>query len=467
VNFPFLNRVPAFIAALVLLFLAPRLHAQSPEPPPRLSALATEPDWSALDQFQGTITRADFIQLLDQVYAPANAWKSVIDIQPDGAHILTTGTARMLLRFADDAAASPKAPPRYWHPIAGARQGRGPRPLAGITIALDPGHLGGQWAKMEERWFQLSPGSKPVAEGDMTLLTARLLATRLQAAGANVEFVRNATQPTTKLRPLDLLVQAREQLKHQGLAIIRDTYAGPADPLKMNSVQWTSELLFYRVAEIQARARLVNTKLQPDLVLCLHYNAEAWGDPANPQLVEKNHMHVMVNGTYSPQELSLDDVRWAMLIKLLTHCYSQEVPIAQHIATSLSAATGLPPYQYTTGNATRVGDNPYVWSRNLLANRLYQCPVVYIEPYVMNSPEVWDRVQAGDYDGRKLVHGKFRESIYREYARAVATGIIAAVARRTWLPYPHTNKSQNTDPPHPPDPAQYTPSHSTPGQSPP
>jgi hypothetical protein len=61
-----------------------------------------------------------------------------------------------------------------------------------------------------------------------------------------------------------------------------------------------------------------------------------------------------------------------------------------------------------------------------LANRLYQCPVVYIEPYVMNSREVWDRVQAGDYDSRKLIDGKVRESIYREYATAVANGVAAA-----------------------------------------
>ena len=421
-------------AAFALVCLALRLSAQTPAPaavppPARLSALAVEPDWSKLDAYQGTMTRTDFANLLDTVYAPAGAWKAVIDIQPDGAHILTTGTARMLLRFADDSAGPAKNPPRYWQPISRitARHGSGRKPLAGITIALDPGHLGGAWAKMEERWFQISPDSKPVTEGDMTLLTSRLLATKLEAAGANVEFVRNDTQPITSLRPPDLLDEARAQLKRQGLAFIRDTYNGPADPLKMNSVQWTSELLFYRVAEIQARARLVNRKLQPDLVLCLHYNAEAWGDPAKPQLVERDHMHLLVNGSYSPQELTLDDVRYEMLIKLLSRCYAQELPIAGHIADSLAAATGLPPYQYTTGNATRAGNNPYVWSRNLLANRLYQCPVVYIEPYVMNSPEVWDRVQAGDYIGRKLIHGKVRESIYREYANAVASGIIAAV----------------------------------------
>jgi hypothetical protein len=43
-------------------------------------------------------------------------------------------------------------------------------------------------------------------------------------------------------------------------------------------VQWQSEKLFYRVSEIHARAKKVNNTIKPDLVLCLHYNAEAWGD---------------------------------------------------------------------------------------------------------------------------------------------------------------------------------------------
>jgi len=389
----------------------------------RVSALAKEPDWTRLEQTQGTMGREEFVRLLDTVYAPGGAWKNTIEMEGDGAHVLTTGTNRWVLRFAKDGEA--KEAPAYWKRLTGL--GMGSPPLRGVTIGLDPGHLGAEWAKMEERWFQIGTGTVPVAEGDMTLLTARLLAPKLKAMGANVVFVRDDSEPVTPLRPADLRDAARAALQRQGLRFIRDGYDGPADPLKMNSVQWTSELLFYRTAEIQERARLVNDRLKPDMVLCLHYNAEAWGDPKNPRLVDKDHLHVMVNGNYSAGELALDDVRYGMLVKLLGRCYAEELPVAEHVADSLSQATGLPPYQYTTPNAVRVGSNPYVWSRNLLANRLYQCPVVYIEPYVMNSPEVWDRVQAGDYDGRKMVHGKLRESIYREYATAVAKGVEEAV----------------------------------------
>ena len=114
-----------------------------------------------------------------------------------------------------------------------------------------------------------------------------------------------------------------------------------------------------------------------------------------------------------------------MLVKLLSRCYDEELPVAEHVADSMAAATGLPPYHYATPNAIRVGTNPYVWARNLLANRLYECPVVYIEPYVMNSQEVWERVQAGNYAGRRMIHGKMRESIFQEYSTAVANGLDA------------------------------------------
>jgi hypothetical protein len=114
-----------------------------------------------------------------------------------------------------------------------------------------------------------------------------------------------------------------------------------------------------------------------------------------------------------------------MLMKLLTRCYPVELAASESVARALADAAGLPPYEYTTGNARRTGSSPYVWSRNLLANRLYRCPVVYVEPYVMNSQKVFDRVQLGDYEGEREVGGIMRKSIYREYADAVAEGLRA------------------------------------------
>src|SRR5436305_5662344 len=90
----------------------------------------------------------------------------------------------------------------------------------------------------------------------------------------------------------------------------------------------------------------------------------------------------------------------------------------------MAGITGLAPYQYPTANsATKVGRSGYVYARNLLATRLYRCPVVYCEPYVMNSKDGFARIQAGDYQGTKEINGVARKSIFREYADSVAEGL--------------------------------------------
>ena len=82
------------------------------------------------------------------------------------------------------------------------------------------------------------------------------------------------------------------------------------------------------------------------------------------------------------------------------------------------------------GGEVRISGSDYIWARNLLANRLFECPVIYAEPYVMNSREVFDRVQAGDYDGKKKIAGKMRKSIYKEYADAVVEGLVKHYSQR-------------------------------------
>jgi N-acetylmuramoyl-L-alanine amidase len=392
----------------------------------RLSPLAPAPDWTQLEAFQNTITRAEFVQLLEKTYAPGEAARGLIDVGETDAVVRTSlhPPQEWRLHFAPDAA-SAKAPPRDWRPASTLGPAPMEQPLAGVKIALDPGHLGGAWAKMEERWFQVGD-SKPVAEGEMTLRVAQLLAPQLRTLGAEVAFVRDRLEPTTPDRPATLGDAARAELALQGVANPRLTYdpAKTEDPERGQTVQWQSELLFYRISEIRHRAQLVNEQIKPDLVLCLHFNAEGWsGDPRNPEFVPRNHLHVLVNGCYAAGELRFDDQRHDLLIKLLNRSYGEEVAASQRVAAALASAASLPPYRYTTPNAQPIGGSPYLWARNLLANRLYHAPVVFLEPYVMNCDDIWARVQAGEYEGERRVAGVMRKNLYREYADAVAAGL--------------------------------------------
>ena len=392
-------------------------------PAQRVSPLASPPDWSQLEGFQETITREEFVHLLEHAYAPKDATKGMVDVEAESAVIKTqlTPAKDFRLRFAKDAA-SAKAVPRYWRPASALPPASPEKPLAGLKIALDPGHIGGAWAQMEERWFQIGE-SRPVIEGEIALRVAKMLAVKLQAMGAEVSLVRDSLEPVTKKRPDDLRPVAREELARLGVKAPQENYRSLGDPDRGKTVQAESELLFYRIAEIRQRAELVNTRLQPDLVVCLHLNGEEWGDPQRPDFVPRNHLHVLVNGCYSAAELRYDDQRFEMLFKLLSRDFPEEVAAAEPVAGALAAATKLPPYAYTTGNAIRAGTSPYLWARNLLANRLYHAPVVFLEPYVMNSEIVWARVQAGDYEGELMVGGEMRKSLFREYADAVAGGL--------------------------------------------
>src|SRR5207237_9439339 len=102
----------------------------------------------------------------------------------------------------------------------------------------------------------------------------------------------------------------------------------------------------------------------------------------------------------------------------------EEIKIANTDARAMAEETQLPPDQYTTDNVSKAGTSGYVYARNLVATRLYQCPVVYLEPYVMNNSEVFTRIQAGDYEGTRPINGVERPSIYREYVDSLVNGLV-------------------------------------------
>src|SRR5438094_575256 len=297
--------------SLFLLLLTPALQAAD-----NLGVLGSKPKWGVLEHYQETITKDEFSQLIQNVYCTHGIAPDLIEINTDTARILTSREPQKFftVRFAkNDTSRNPV--PRLWHPARSWSHAKADKPLSGLRIALDPGHLGGKWAKMEERWFQVG-NTQPVQEGDLALKVARVLAPRLRELGAKVFFVRNSNEPITAKRP-------------------------------------------------------------------------------------------------------------EMTRRLLSRAYDEELPLADTIAAAMAHETQLPPYEYpTTNSTTKVGTSGYVIARNLLATRLYRCPVVYCEPYVMNSKDAFARIQAGDYDGTRNINGSERKSIFREYANSVADGLV-------------------------------------------
>lgn len=366
---------------------------------PILANLGLLPTWSSLEKFQKTITRQTFIKQITEIYTKSGGYEEWITIKELHAEIRHRDGVFML-EFSDE---NRDPPGSIWNWQTKAKATKTlphqeDSPLLGYQIALDPGHIGGDFAMIEERHLDYG-NHPPIQEGTMTLLTAQHLKVLLEELGAEVSLVRKQNAPVTPTRPSDYTKGRSKQL---------------------------AEKLFYRTAEIRARAELVNNNIQPDLVVCLHYNATS-----SPVPIPGQDFHILLNGAYNPGELSHEDERFQMLQRLLSGTIEEEVPIAKSVADSFVAYTKLPPYEYRPDHPYSVKIADYIFARNLLANRLYQCPVIFLEPYTMNSTEFIIRHKAGDYEGYKNVDGKPRLSVYREYAQAVADGLASYYSKKS------------------------------------
>jgi len=393
---------PIFICLFPLLFLKAEV-----------TQLGTSPDWSQLDVYQEKISSSSFRHALDTVYCPREEWWQPW-LSMDGTEVRVRKESGKdgwyTLRFREESNKS------------GLPASLDLSSLAGRTIAIDPGHIGGEWSEMERRHFQLGDKA-PVREGDLTLQVALHLTGKLRELGVNTVLVRKSLEPVTPRRTADFRRLAGEWAAE---------VFGPerADfPDYQERLQERAELLFYRVDEIHARARLINEKIRPDLVVCLHLNAAPWANKEKRELVDRNDYHVLVNGAYMGGELAYDDQRFEMLLRLLSGWHSTEQLVAEKLAESFAQDTPMPAFVYRGPNAIKVGEVEGVWARNLLANRIYRCPVVFLEPYVANSKSTYTHIQLGHYEGVRKIDGIQRKALVEEYAECVVRGIVEAYSQ--------------------------------------
>jgi len=375
----------------------------------------SQPRWNKLETHQKTITADTFSRLLNDVYTPDGGLIPYLRYDAASAALYSTpaqtGSPIFVLTFAESNA-----------PLATKKIGGKHGPLQGLRIALDPGHIGGAWSRMEERYFLVDRERDwPVQEGAINLYVARLLRDRLDEAGAEVIMVKDSLEPMTPLRPDELLriagqlPSADPRFKHLPDLLVESS--------RRDAQRKAVEKQFYRRAEINARADKINREINPDLTLCIHFNATGWGDEKT--LYEENGLVFFVHGNYQAGELIDDEMKYYLMSKLLERSHDEELSVTRSIAEAYVAATELPPsYTVESGNMIPMGTNHYIYARNLAANRQFQGPVVFLEPYYMNNRTVYARIQAGDYDGEREIEGKMYPSIFKEYADAVAAGVI-------------------------------------------
>ncbi len=389
--------------------------------------------WIEIEPYQGTITREEFEHKLHALYDPFGAYLPYLDINDDRVIVYPSPTERrepqFILNFAPPNS-MPKAAPRWFRsPSEYRAEGKATpeQPLLGLRIAIDPGHIGGPWGQIENRSTHYHNGP-PIQEGDLNLITARLLKARLLHLGADVFTVRESTEPVTPYRPMDLLPQARETLIEQA--------SHPDEIRAMTTDMITSryraklldlaEFLFYRSSEIRERGNRIRNNFMPDLTITIYINATP--SSGHGHLVDDDNNIFFVHGCYLKDELKEPEMRMRCLYKLVEHSSDIEREVAANIANAFTENTHLQPVKYGDSATTRmvIPGNLYVVARNLVANREYDGPVVCTEPYFMNNKVIYERLIQGDYEGERLIQGKMYGSFFREYADNVAAGLVKA-----------------------------------------
>ena len=377
-------------------------------------------EWRTLNEHQHTLTEAMFRERL-KIFSPDGAIYRLMTFHEDHSVSLfeTPAKEKFLWRlyfnrpenFTETSEKTLSISPDRMAAYFGATW---EEPLHGVTIGIDPGHIGGEWANIEERYFKYGSYA-PVKEGDLTWITAQHLATQLEAAGAKVVFTRTEGEPSTAFRPHDF---NREALgwAAEGTRYFSSRYY-------TFRYRWYREFLFYRIAEVVARAHRLRQH-QPDFTLCIHYNAAPWSG-SRPRLFHAKKLVAFVHGSYMEDELESPTQKYELFTKLFENVSPVEIEIADAVTREMEAVMQMKPENYGNWDAVdRVNDNPYIWSRNVIANRLFPGPVIFAEGAYMNDFDTFYRIQAGDYAGLKTIRGKEYPSLFREFADAMAGGII-------------------------------------------
>jgi len=405
-----------FRCLLILGCLALRLPAQN---------------WDVFDKYHETITRKEFCRLIDRVYNPSKAVYTYLNMTDEFVEFFedagkTNKVFSLSFALPDE---KPLKAEQTFKTVPQLRRLANPpaRPLQGIRIVIDPGHIGGKWADMEER--SVIWGNNPVIrEGDKNLMVARLLKARLESAGAEIYMTHEKPEPVTSSRPGDFVEEARNYVYAQHN--VTNEFTEKRKTYFKKLINWRAELYFYRRAEIAQRVENIRNEFLPDLNLCNHFNAT---ERSGAKEVVKDNRHAFfVNGCYGPDEVVNPMTRFFMFSKLLEQPLEIEMNVADAVTERMLKTARLPPVKYGREKyQCRINSNPYLYARNLAASRQYPGPCVILEPFYMNNAWTAERLAAGDYEGiRQLAGGGYR-SLYREYSDAVADAVIETYSQWT------------------------------------
>lgn len=286
------------------------------------------------------------------------------------------------------------------------------RSLAGLRIAIDPGHMGGEFWDHETGKYAHDSRGRTISEGLINLQTALLLKQELEALGAKVLLTRTTLAPVTSTNPKDLNLRefAKYELRRSAYEswfqeLVQKPNLTDIDTALRRSehIQFiTSERMrmnyFILREDLFARARMIN-EFRPNLTLVIHFDATdtPGRDPQKIAPWVTDRTRAYVPGAFLDGSLSSSESRAYFLAQLLqTTRLSESVEVSDAIVSSIATKLGVP--RESSDGSNTVPIKPGVFARDLELTRLVTVGAIsYLECFMYGSDAEFKKLLAKDY----------------------------------------------------------------------
>lgn len=288
------------------------------------------------------------------------------------------------------------------------------KPLQGLRIALDSGHFGFVEDMIEGKFVTKGPpptdrSSVPadgVTEGEITVMTARNVARRLEELGASVTLTRQgAVSRSANREHIAAFLKANPEL----------------------DAKVPDRAIFLTSLDLERRAERLSAPT-PDMVIAMHFDAEQ--HEVTPSA--RKEVKIYVPGAFTKEGLAGGSQQCARFASQLgNRSWDASVQLAKTLVQSIAAATDAVPQLPSQTGAVNpkflrpIGNDTGVFGRNLrmpaaVRGEPLSC---YLEGATYNHPAVYDEVMR-DKGTRFGQPGGFID----RYAKSIADGIVAFVA---------------------------------------
>lgn len=279
-------------------------------------------------------------------------------------------------------------------------------PLKGLRVAIDPGHCGGHYALLEERYIDMPIDlehniTTPLTfyEGNLNVMTAYRLQAKLEALGAKVMLTKSKIGECLCEKPFDQwLKEDFDQAVEKLVALETDPVKQKQDRLYWKTQASRTEIFrsTYNFIDLQNRADKINA-FNPHVTVTCHYNLAGEYEKNGKTLgTAVDYTIFFVPGAFKKgmtkdeayKNASLKDPtsRYEFIRLLVTDDLDQSVKLALIAKKHTEDAFSLPAGDHCDYlKVLCLPASSGIYHRNLTLTRLVHSPILYGEPLCQDN----------------------------------------------------------------------------------